>query len=283
MLKKFKKLMILLALLSLVVVLKGCDNEENHKDDGYIEEVEEKEEVKVEIPHVEPGERILWRIEPEGTEDEEDNSRGLEIQASDEWFGGIQHEARYVFEQFTLAEITSDSEETAIRFLQEADEEEMWDSVKSIWEITVSLVLMMGMLQGPDFSIGPDGSPDPFSPELHSELGLGPEHLIEGWIEEIDENTNAFIFRLLDMEIPRLSIYMAIAYNDEVGLQFFTLEEMEGVSPITGEYMFCFVAVGSRGSFYSIDGTREAFIEAIYDAMVNHTQPAISQNRSRWL
>ena len=279
MLKKYKKLMILLILLSLVVVLNGCDNEENNEDAVYIEEAEE-EEVEVEIVQVEPGERIPWRTEAAGEEEEEDISGGLEIQPSDAWFLSIQHEARYVFEQFTIAELSTEHEEAAIRFLRDADEEGMWDSVTNIWEMTVSFVLMIAIIQDLEFTIGSDGSPDPFSPELHAELGLGPEHLIEGWMEEIDENTNAFIFRLLDMEIPRLSIYMAIAYNEEAGLQFFTLEEMEG---ITRDYMFCFVAVGSRGSFYSIDGTREAFIEAIYDAMVNLTQPAISQNRSRWL
>ena len=283
MLRKLKKLMILFVLLSLVVGLKGCDNEENNDYDVYIEEAEEEEEVEIEIVHVEPGERIPWRTEAadtENEEDEEDSPGELDIQPTDPWFFSIQHEARYIFEQFTIAELSSEHEEAAIRFLQDADEEGMWDSVTNIWEMTVSFVLMIAIIQDPEITIGPDGSPDPFSPELHSELGLGPEHLIEGWMEEIDENTNAYIFRLLDMEIPRLSIYMAIAYNDEAGLQFFTLEEMEGV---TEDYMFCFVAVGSRGSFYSIDGTREAFIEAIYDAMVNLTQPAISQNRSRWL
>ena len=279
MLKKIKKLMILLALLSLVVGLKGCDNEENNDYDVYIEEAEEEEEVEVELVHVEPGERIPWRTEVEDIDAQEEESGELEIQPPDEWFESLQHYIRYVFEQFIIAnEFSDEHEERTIQFLQEADEEGMWDSIKNVWEMTVGLVVFMGMMEDP----GRDWVLDPFSVEVHSELGLGPEHLIEGWMEVIDENTNAFIFRLLDMEIPRLSIYMAIAYNDELGIQIFTLEEMEGISPLTGEYMFCFVAVDSRGSFYAIDGTREAFIEAIYDAMVNLTQPAVSQNRRRY-
>ena len=190
----------------------------------------------------------------------------------------IQYDARYWFEQFIVAEMVASLEVEIIDSLQGGEENALREDILSAWGFITRIVISENINSLGVTGLDHVGLED-ITDDIRMTFGLGDDHILDSWIEEIDENTNAFIFQLVDIETPRTSIYMAIAYNDVMGLQIFTLEDIQGVSRETGEFMFCFVAVDSRGSFYSIEGNRLAFIDAIYDVMVNLVEPAISQNR----
>ena len=280
MLKITRKICLILLLLVLMVTLQGCNNREEYEyEDKYIAQTDiEMEDEVEEVERVE-------RTRP-GRGAEESNQRNQEGSDSDEFLvdekiiSSMQSIARYWFEQFTVADMVDALENMIIESLQSGDEANILEYVLIAWDVSA----IMAIYEHPDLveeaGVDSDLIFSGSTHEIRLLFGLGDDHIVDSWIEEINEDTTAFIFQLYDIEVPRRSIYMAIAYNDNLGLQVFTLEEIEGVSRITGEFMFCFVEMDYRGSFYAIEGNRMAFIEAIYDVMVNLTEPMISQHRS---
>ena len=95
-------------------------------------------------------------------------------------------------------------------------------------------------------------------------MSLGPEHIVSVVFESINDSTNAIIIEMLNINEHLISTFIAIAYNEHVGLRYFTLEQplnMFGDSdPL---FVFSYVEVGERGSLAAIENSREAFIEAV--------------------
>jgi hypothetical protein len=284
--KKIIKLMVLAICIILIGgSLAGCNlindfldelqaDDEIEGFEEYIDEADAEDRERREI------ERPPRQRSQEGPQEPDRRADEREEPSNDELFvSEVQRLARYQFEQFELARTADRLETVLVESLQGGNEDVLLELVLDTWDFTSRLILMQQLDSLEDVGLDSDADIDDITYEIRLEFGLGDDHIVEGWLEEIDENTNAFIIQLLDLEVPRTSIYMAIAYNDSLGIQIFTLEEIEGFSRESGEFMFCFVEVGARGSFYTIDGNRNAFIDAIYDAMVNLTAPGITLQR----
>ena len=282
---KTKKIGLMLLILIVMVSIQGCNNRVEYEDEEeYIAqtdmEVEDEIEVEEEeeVERTRPGRGPLEPEEPEQPNQEESESE--EFVVDEEIISSMQSIARYWFEQFAVADMVDVIDNIIIESLQSGDEVTLLEYVLIAWDFSA----ISAIYEHPDLVEEAGVDSDLIFSESTSEIrllfGLGDDHIVDSWIEDINESTTAFVFQLYDIEVPRRSIYMAIAYNDELGLQVFTLEDIEGVSRMTGEFMFCFVEVEYRGSFYSIEGNREAFIDAIYDAMVNLTEPMVSQRRA---
>jgi hypothetical protein len=284
--KKISKLMVLTICIILIGgSIAGCNQANDFSDELQGDEEVEESDESIDETDIEERERrdIVrppWQRSGEEPEEPDRRADDRGEPSHDEFLISlVQHLARYQFEQFELARTAGRQDVELIEFLQAGNEEALLEAVLDTWDFAARLILMQQLESLEDIGLDSDADVDDITYDIRLEFGLGDDHIVESWVEEIDENTNAFILQLLDLEVPRTSIYMAIAYNDLLGIQIFTLEDIEGFSRESGEFMFCFVEVNARGSFYSINGNRNAFIDAIYDAMVNLTPPAISVQR----
>ena len=144
--------------------------------------------------------------------------------------------ARYSFEQRILPEFIFNNENAITNMLLSGDILAAEAVILEAWEATT---------EGYDFY----------------------EHILGVTIERIDDETTAIIVEMRYTGFTLLSSYIAIAYNETLGLQYFTLER--GLDFITNEvvYMFCFVDTVSRGSIFLIENNREYFFEAIRRTM----------------
>ena len=158
----------------------------------------------------------------------------------------LQNAARYFFEQIYLPSVVHLlAYDAIIEYLDNMDAAGMEVLLGMMWyvvaEISMENAIDNGMITD---SVQRD------------EVGLGSEHIVGVTVEEISDDTVAFIIKMLDINQFLISTYIAIVYIDE-DLQVFTLEQSFGF------HMFCFVNLDSRGSFFPVDNNREAFIEAI--------------------
>lgn len=280
-----KKLGLLFLLSCLIFTFWGCHPQNNieHEEDD-IAGIELEELTRLDRPQrqgtvQEPDEAEVLETPDEPELEEEEEPEPEDFFLDEETISSIQHDARYWFEQFVVADMVDALGDEITESLRRSEERFLLNDVLMAWHFTADIIILENLHLLEEAGLDADLGRDDITDELRVTFGLGDDHIVDSWVEVIDENTNAFIFQLYDLVIPRTSIYMAIAYNDVAGLRIFTLEDIEGVSRRTGEFMFCFVAIDSRGSFYAIEGNREAFILAIYDAMVNLTEPAVTQRR----
>ena len=167
----------------------------------------------------------------------------------------LQSDVRYVFEQIWLPQMVLEFDsETIVAYIRDANVEAMRESLISSLEF-VAMRMMM----------------ETFSEELIEDPLWGfielweeqrwAEQIVNVTIERLDEETSAFIIKMLDIERFLRSTYIAIVYNEADGLQIFTLEQSHEF------HVLCFVNAGSRGSFFSVENDREAFIEAIISVL----------------
>jgi len=169
----------------------------------------------------------------------------------------LQSNARYVFEQFMLPEMVLDFyREEMIDHMINLDVAGVKEEILSAWDYLTE-ILIISALRSP---LSPyDG--DEEIELMRQEWGLGDEHIVDVTIETLDEGITATIIKMLDMEQFLRSTYIAIVYGETEGMMYFTLEQSHGF------HMFCFVGLDSRGSFFEVENTREAFIEAILYAI----------------
>jgi len=163
----------------------------------------------------------------------------------------LQSDARYAFEQMFLPSVVyqSDSEEV-IDLLDTLDASGMEALLLETWAHFADVFI--------DFSVT-EGTLD--APVERDTLGLGDEHIIEVTAEMLSEDTPAFIISMLDIEQLSRSTYIAIVYHENDELQIYTLEQSND------SYMFYFVNLYSRGSFFEVENDRDAFVEAIISVL----------------
>ena len=182
---------------------------------------------------------------------------------TEERFSEAHFNLRYEFEQFYIPLIIFGFESEIIDNLNNADTDAFFEHIIYWWRIATGEVVL-AVWEGMGFDI-PDTEEEQFelANELRPAVNLGDEHIADIMFFELDERTNAFVIEMLDMNFRRLSTYVGIAYNEEKGLNIFTLEQIE----FFDAHMFCFIGIDSRGSFFDIDNTIEAFTETMLEAM----------------
>jgi len=156
-------------------------------------------------------------------------------------------EARWVFEQQILPMAVFQDVDFIVELIEDADTDGMKEALVELWGFVVEMMLMNSYDLGGTFSL--------------DELGMGSEHIMEVTIESLDEETTAFIIKMLDIDQVRRSTYIGIVYRETEGVRMFTLEQSYGF------HMFCFVGADSRGSFFEVENDRGAFIAAIIEVL----------------
>jgi len=187
-------------------------------------------------------------------------------------------DARYSFEQFIIPINFRNFDEAELVSLMQNDDFDMPGFIAYLWEFSGDRILMNKM---EELSIEPPSSDEEmaaFRAALNP-LHFGDEHIIYVERVELDEHTFAYIICLLEFPRALTSIYFGIAYNEAMGLNFFTLEAMSNFATSAELYMFCFVDVDSRGAFFPISGDRDEFVDAISSVMVGTVSPGVTQGR----
>ena len=161
----------------------------------------------------------------------------------------LRSDARWLFEQMFLPRIVFElSGEAIMDYIENSDVEAMRELLLAAWSYVTAAVA--GQALGDRVSFMDEDNP-------REALGLGDEHIVDVTRELFDQHAAGFLIKMLDIEQFLRSTYIAIVYSETEGLRMFTLEQSEGF------HMFCFVEVDSRGSFFAVENSREAFIEAI--------------------
>ena len=177
----------------------------------------------------------------------------------------MRHEARYMFEQRMLPIIVYDVELLVIIMLAASHEDIMNGFILDIWtSAAAGVIIEDAAFSGEDINFDNMAELQAIVNERRPLFGLGDEHIVSVTIEQIDNNTSVAIIELLDTGWAMLSTYIGIAYSNTYGLHIFTLErsiDLLGTGDVP--YMFCFVDIDSRGSFFPIENDRDAFIDAI--------------------
>ena len=196
----------------------------------------------------------------------------------------IQSDARYIFEQMILPQalLANEMEMLGVVWLMHtANVEGMRGHLLLLWEFATTNVIWRELIEQQG-EVLPASEEEIFmrASKLRPSYGLGDEHIVDVSLVEIDEETNAFIIKLLDINTALRSTYVGIAYNETMGLRIFTLEGVQDASGSgVGAHMFCFIEIGSRGSFHIIENDRQVFIDSIRDAMNGLIEPSAGRER----
>ena len=97
--------------------------------------------------------------------------------------------------------------------------------------------------------------------EYRYDLGLGNGHVAGVTYVEIDSSTGAFIIQLYDIRTPRISSFVGVAYNESVGLRYFSLHKVNSEDNM-------FMSLIGDGHFDMeasklIENSKEAFVTEI--------------------
>lgn len=198
-----------------------------------------------------------------------DPQKGALYGYGDDGASELQYNARYMFEQSVLPRTIYEYEEETIYYINTLNAEIMKNNILGIWEVAAAEVIYNdAKLSGEELDLNDMDGFWAVVDERRPLYGLGDEHIVDVSIEAVDSDTNAIIITLMDTDWVLLSTYIGIAYNEEMGLNIFTLERSADLMGSgTAPYMFCFVNVESRGSFGTIDNDRETFVRSIHSVM----------------
>ena len=164
----------------------------------------------------------------------------------------VRSAVRYVFEQDFLPDIVYVLErENVIAWLQNLDAQSMEALLLNAWGFVAEMFLEYAANDGIELVLGAS----------RENFGLSDRNIVSVTAEAIREDVNAFIIKMLDIEEFLRCTYIAITYHGTNGLQIFTVEQSHGF------HMFCFISENARGSFFEIENTPDAFIEAILEVI----------------
>ena len=190
-------------------------------------------------------------------------------------------DVRYFFEQARFPQIVFGYQEEFIDLIVTGDAEEIEEVIREEWYF-ISAGKIADYLMELDDRYSLDNMPQLIESiaEKRVELGLGEEHIVSVTLEQLNSGTRAIIIEMYYTGLPLLSSFIAIAYNETAGLNYFTLErsiDLAGDGNVP--YMFCFVDPPARGTLSVIANNRAAFINAVRTTMtdsVTATAPALS-------
>ena len=172
---------------------------------------------------------------------------------------------RYFFEQQRFPKIVFGYAEEFIDLIQAGDIAEIDEVVRTEWYF-ISAGVIAEYLMSQDERYSHDDIPRLIEGVTRKrvELGLGEEHVVSVTLEQINASTSAIVIQMYDIEIPPLSTFIAIVYNEASGLHYFTLERsMDWFGDSNAPHFFCFVTPSERGTFFIIENSRAAFMYAI--------------------
>ena len=189
-------------------------------------------------------------------------------------FSEAHRRTRWEFEQQVIPLIIFGMESEIIEKLNNADTDAIFELIMYWWRIFAGAEVLSAW-----YEIGfevPDTEEErlELSDELRPLVNLGDEHISDVIFVQLDSATNAFIIEMLDINLPRVSTYIGITHNEEMGLNIFTLERVGGfIVEAPDAHMFCYLDIESRGSFHEIDNNINAFIDAMREAMNGLIEP----------
>ena len=176
------------------------------------------------------------------------------------------HATRYFFEQQRLPKIIFENQEELRTLINTGDSDGIKELVLAEWE-RVSIGCVAGYLLALDngYSQANVSMLAESTARKRAELGLGEGHIVSASFEQVNPNTNVVVVEMYYTNLWRLSSFIAIVYNEDDGLKYFTLER--SIDGSTGffytAYIVCLTTPAGRIPFFQIDNNRDAFIYSI--------------------
>jgi len=192
----------------------------------------------------------------------------------------LRFEVRYIFEQFVLPLSSLHNEDMIIDPLKSGDMKAIEDFIEASWEHAVIYVMsedfewyMEELAKSTEFP-GMELITYLTRSREFSKLEI-EDNILEVTTEKLGDKTTAIFLKMYATGWSTISEYLAIVYTEGEGLAYYMLETS---SALVGElmYFFCYSDLDSRGTFYAIDNTLEAFKEAI---MTENNIPSVSTSR----
>jgi len=180
----------------------------------------------------------------------------------------IVRQIRYIFEQNHMPDVLDMYSEELLLLFSEGDATLFEGLIRYEWNF-VNRVLFAGYLADnhAGYSFDDLGPLLVSADALQAEHGLGDEQIISATFERIGD-TGIFVIDMLETELPLIATFLAIAFNDDVGLSYFALERsMDWFNTGDVPHAFAHISVDGRQNFGAVENDRDAFIEAIMDFM----------------
>jgi len=183
--------------------------------------------------------------------------------------GGHVHGIRAFFEQQRFPEVVFGNSDKFIDLIVNGNISEIEDIIRTEWYF-----ISAGVIAGHLTSQG-EASMESIA-RKRAELGIDDRHIVSVTLEQINSSTNAIIIEMYYTALSRLGSFIAIVYDENEGLSYFSLER--GLSARDDvPYVFCFTTPSERGGFFAIaDNTKAAFINAIRALMSEDIENEVS-------
>ena len=227
----------------------------------------------IEVPRkTDQDEKAEEELPEEASRPARDPDRGIAQGYGDDRISEIRYDARYYFEQFELPRILIEYENEMIGFIETFNTNGTEALVQAAWLTSAALTIFDDLTPDEEEYVlqGFDQRWEVINEKI-LQYDLGEDHIVDISIEILDESTNAAIVKLHDTGWRPLSTYVAIVYNDDLGLVYFTIERSYGEKEDGSDdpYMFCWVEYEDRGSINYIENTKEAFMDAILELILD--------------
>ena len=219
------------------------------------------------------------RPEPEDTPENDENDVGDLLSRSvmdpekgvlygygDDGYAELQYEVRYLFEQIALPMTVLNVEEVMVEIIESGDIESIEELISMVWENAMMVVVAEDFEARSRLGGTVETDEEQVLDYIESMRVLcnleSEENITSVTIEMLDENTTAAFLTMVSTGWSHLSTYIAIVYTQDGELAYYTLERSNNQGD-DALYFFCYVNLSTRGTFFDIENTPEAFIEAI--------------------
>ncbi|MDR0469121.1 MAG: copper amine oxidase N-terminal domain-containing protein [Peptococcaceae bacterium] len=181
----------------------------------------------------------------------------------------VQYVARYIFEQDILSKSFYANEDTIIDFIRTSNLDDIKEFILLRWAYTISYLVSTGNIDPLPISESENSTQvkNPVEQTVQEYELYADQYILEITIEEISADTKAVFIKMSEPGWALLCTHIAIVQNDAIGLQYFTLERSV-IHDGTQIHMFCFINENSRGTFSTIENSKEAFLHAIKGAVL---------------
>ncbi len=189
----------------------------------------------------------------------------------------LHHEIRYAFEQGSLPQTLLGDSDTVIDLL-ENNPEQLKQGIKNVWVDTVDFYLLQLIENAEEeYVINSNEDLIHLLDKFSSDLTLGADDVFTVSIETLSDGTPVVLLDLADIGTDSLDIscsYLALTYQKDKGLRYFTLE----TDPLVSTLAVCEVTTDSHKLYSYINNSKDLFLKTVETILTQELAPSAAIN-----
>lgn len=185
----------------------------------------------------------------------------------------LHHEIRYDFEQGYLPQTLLSDSDTVVDLL-ENNPEQLKQGVKNVWVDTADLHLIRMMdASEKEYVINSNEELIELLDGFYSEYTLAADDVFTVSIDTLSDGTPVVLLDLADIGTDSLDIscsYIALTYQKDKGLRYFTLE----TDPLVSSLAVCEVTLESHKMYSYIGNDKDLFLKTVETILTQDLAPS---------